>query len=372
MNRINSHIEATIDSTTERPTKRRAGRPEAGFTLIELLTAVAIIAILIGLLLPVIQQKREDFASDRANDNLTLLLQASQEYFARTGQYPDDLADLRILSGTPTANGTFQVIVTTGRAEGYLYDVDALGDADGDGDVDGNDFLVLAEPEFPGITGAVSLSIDRNGARTSNPTPGADAAREQMFDNIRAKAAETVVNLLRLDDNALTQIRSHTEAPGTAGELFNRLDGNHDGRVSITEVRFADTTFDDNALMNPLQGFLNFVAREMKWDSLSPEASQTIAAEMAIVFDDGTGPWKSFFSYDGLCDLTGTLLDSNDPVILDELCGRLNEAEAAETSGNQNGKAKALKNFQKAVKRLIGQSLTRNEANILITLSRTL
>src|SRR6185503_3885586 len=107
--------------------------------------------------------------------------------------------DLRILSGTPTANGTFNLLVTTGRAEGYAFDFD------GDGDVDGADFLVVAEPEFPGITGSVTLTINLNGMITASPTPGADAARERMFDNIRAKAAETVVNLLNLNPTVITQ-----------------------------------------------------------------------------------------------------------------------------------------------------------------------
>ena len=370
MNQVKNHIKAATHSTIERPTRHSAMNRGSGFTLIELLVAVAIIAILIGLLLPVIQQKREAYARDKASANLTLLLAASQAYFSRTGHYPQELADLRILSGTPTANGTFNLLVTTGRADGYSYDVDALGDADGDGDVDGADFLLAAEPEHPGISGGVTLTMNLNGLPASSPTPGADAARQQMFNNIRAKAAETVVNLLRLDASAGTQVRSYSEAPSTLTGVFNTLDGNDDGRVNITELRFANTTFDDEALRSPIQEFLNFVAQEMKWDSLSEEASSAIFVAAGDV-DGDSSEQPPLFSYDGLCLLTGTYSTNVGPDI-SALCEKLEEAEAAEAIGNQKGKAKALKVYQKTVKALIGQSLTRNEANILIALSKTL
>jgi prepilin-type N-terminal cleavage/methylation domain-containing protein len=370
MKRFNKQIKSAVYSTIERPAGETPVNRSSGFTLIELLVAVGIIAVLIALLLPVIQQRREEYAGARAAANLTMLRAASQEYFARTGQYPDELADLRILSGTPVANGTFNLLVTTGRAEGYIFDVDRFGDADGDGDVDGNDFLLVAEPEHPGITGGTSLTMNLNGLLTSNPTPGANAAREQMFNNIRAQAAQTVVELLRLDANALTQVRSYTEAPATATDIFNRLDSNDDSHLSIAEIRFADTTFDDQALRNPLQRFLNFVALEMKWESLSEEASNAIfVAAGDVNGDDSEQP--PLFSYDGLSLLTIIIngRDGNDTLTL---LAKLQAAEAAEALGDQRGKSKALKDYQKMVKGLIGQSLTRNQANLLMTLSRTL
>jgi prepilin-type N-terminal cleavage/methylation domain-containing protein len=364
---VKNHIKVANHSTIERQTMQSTINSR-GFTLIELLTAVAIIAILIGLLLPVIQQRREEYAKNKASENLTALLAASQEYFARTGQYPDELADLRGASGTPTGTVTFNVIVTTGRVDGYVFDL--AGDADGDGDVDGADFLLVAEPEFPGITGGITLSINRDGLLTGNPTPGAEQAREQMFNGIRAKAAETVVNLLKLDNSATSQVRGHCQSPDTLAAIADHIDSDDDGRVSVTDVRFAGTTFDDEALRNPLQGFLNYVAQEMKWDSLSEDASRAIFVATGDVNGDGIESLP-LFSYDGLGRLTQTYstvgaLDLNDLFI------KLEEAEAAEASGNRKGKAKALKAYQKAAKAQIGHAFTRNNANILITLSKTL
>lgn len=368
MNILKNHIKAADDPAIERHIRQSARNTSAGFTLIELLTAVAIIAILIGLLLPVIQQKREEYAKNKASENLPALLVASQEYFVRTGHYPDDLADLRGASGIPTGTVTFNLILATGRADGYVFEL--AGDADADGDIDGADFLVVAEPEFPGITGGVTLTINAAGIISSSPTPGAEAAREEMFDNIRVKAAETVVNLLKLNNSANSQVRDYSQSPDTIASIVDYIDSDDDGLVSLTEVRFTSTTFDDNALRNPLQGFLNYVAQEMKWDTLSEEAGRAIFVAAGDI-DGDSSEQPPLFSYDGLGRLTEIYsivgaLDLNDLYI------KLAEAEAAERNGNQQGKARALKDYQKAVKAQIGHAFTRNNANLLITLSKTL
>lgn len=371
MNISKSLITIANDSTRDRKDLPSAIHRSAGFTLIELLSAVGIIAVLIALLLPVIQRKREEYAQNKAAGNLRILLIASNEYFARTGQYPDELADLSVLRGTPVWSGPLNLLVTTGKAGGYAFDFNNDGDVDGADflAVDGADFLAIAEPEFPGVTGSVTLTINLNGVINSSPTPGADAARERMFDNIRAKAAETVVNLLRLDANATTEVRNYTESPSTVTGVFQRLDGNVDSRVSIAELGFADTTFDDEALRAPLRGFLDYVAQEMKWDRLDDAERALVTVDYAEMFgvESGQAP---LISYDGLCRLTGIWVSQGAPT--GALCAKLEEAEAAETGGDRQGKSKAIKAYQKMVKAQIGQTITRSHANTLMTLSKTL
>src|SRR5690349_4217210 len=123
---IKAHLEIS------KPSNSRKGLPaDAGFTLIELLMAVAIIAVLIALLLPVIQHRREEYAKAKAAENLTALLVASNEYFARTGHYPNSLADLRGICASPAGgNYTFNLLLTTGKAGGYCFDYNADGDVD--------------------------------------------------------------------------------------------------------------------------------------------------------------------------------------------------------------------------------------------------
>src|SRR5688572_13918482 len=159
-----------------------------GFTLIELLTAMAIIAVLIGLLLPVIQRTREEYAANQAEENIRTLMVASNEYFSRMGSYPDKIGDLAQFCAANPGACSLAPELLSGRAGGYNISI-----ANKDGDADGSDFLAVAEPEYPGITGSYTLTIGPNFMVTRESTPGADAARQQAFDNILANGATTAV-----------------------------------------------------------------------------------------------------------------------------------------------------------------------------------
>src|ERR1044072_6888453 len=185
-------------------------------------------------------------------------------------------------------------------------------------------------------------------------TPGADAARARMFNNLRSKAAETVVKLLNLDTTAIPQAREYCQSPATVAHVCDLIDTNDDGKVNISECFSGDAYVNEMGLKSPLREFLDYVAQEMKWGNLSERAKMNITLDytelLATTYGrDNVQP--PLFSYDGLAILTTTAItDGTSNTLLIALLEKLEAAEAAEPAGNLEGQMKAIKNYQKQVK----------------------
>ncbi len=66
-------------------------RRESGFTLIELMVVIAIIALLVGIALPRYQNAQRKAREAVLRENLFILRQTIDQYFADKGYYPQDL-----------------------------------------------------------------------------------------------------------------------------------------------------------------------------------------------------------------------------------------------------------------------------------------
>ncbi len=69
----------------------KTNRREAGFTLIELMVVIAIIALLVGIALPRYQNAQRKAREAVLRENLFILRQTIDQYFADKGYYPQDL-----------------------------------------------------------------------------------------------------------------------------------------------------------------------------------------------------------------------------------------------------------------------------------------
>lgn len=75
-----------------------------GFTLIEMLVVVAVIATLIGILLPVLKTVRDNAKRTRALSDIRSLELALQNYYNEYGKWPDTTVTWSIFTGTLNGN----------------------------------------------------------------------------------------------------------------------------------------------------------------------------------------------------------------------------------------------------------------------------
>jgi len=106
-------------------------RRRAGFTLIELMVVLAIIALLLSIVAPHYAGRMDRAEVTVLRENLALMRDALDKYYADAGRYPDQLQDLvtqRYLRAIPedpvTQSSTTWVVVPPPDAEkGGVYDV---------------------------------------------------------------------------------------------------------------------------------------------------------------------------------------------------------------------------------------------------------
>lgn len=215
-------------------------RARAGFTLIELLVVMAIIAVLIGYIMPTGQNGREVANRNRAIQALRQIVSAEK----KNGQPTAELADL-------AKQGLIDPTLGTGSKNGYRFAVTLL---------PAGGFRATALPAAPGITGAVDLTADEAGTVSSKPSRGADEARKAMFAAIEKEGATAIGRYLAQASleqlPAAQRALKEAQEPAAIGSAFPLLDADGDGKVTFQEIRAYDEKGGD-----PLSDFLDSFSR---------------------------------------------------------------------------------------------------------------
>ncbi len=195
------------------PSRISTRADQRGFTLIEMLVVIAIIAVLIGMLLPAVQKVREASNKKCSDDYLKQISQAESTHFAKHRVYTASLDALGLKR----------------QKCGYNYSIE-LGSK-------GQKFVARGAPAAPGVTGSQDCSIDQtNRPIVCKPNPQADAGRRQMLAGINARVPRIISSLRSKVPHTSENLVRGLQERNALRDAYKRVDANGDGEVTLEEI----------------------------------------------------------------------------------------------------------------------------------------
>jgi Tfp pilus assembly protein PilE len=296
--------------------RTRRNRQRLGTAVVELLSLTAVIAILIGHVLPMLQAAREEANRAQCLVNVQWFATAMDAYHKKTGRFPATGGEALVVADWPfsMAKDGYMVSNYAARADGWSMTFNPL----------------------PGITGSETIHVNAvvGGWKvTSVPTPGADEARARMFAAVRTRGAELFQQLtshLKSSERAgfFKQVRAYVRTPGVAQDVIASMQYVNNKKIGYPSVAAALNQHAGHTgdLADIVISFWRAASRDMQFGAYGEghyEVSYagvrelevwTTPGKIAPYSDSGAGlegqpPGSGeFFSYGTLSDVTFELV----------------------------------------------------------------